>query len=69
MKMDEGITVVKYSPDSRLLAVALLDSKAKLFYADTLKVNIGNSEAKGLNYQSCQYAVRSSISKTLCSQL
>jgi U3 small nucleolar RNA-associated protein 12 len=28
---------VKFSPDARLLAIALLDNTVKVFYADTLK--------------------------------
>ncbi|KAJ8314591.1 hypothetical protein KUTeg_006741 [Tegillarca granosa] len=37
LKMDEDVLCVKYSPDQRLLAVALLDNTVKVFFADTLK--------------------------------
>jgi U3 small nucleolar RNA-associated protein 12 len=37
LKMTDDVLVVKYSPDGRLLAVALLDSTVKVFYQDTLK--------------------------------
>lgn len=35
--MTDDVLAVKYSPDGRLLAVSLLDSTVKVFYADTLK--------------------------------
>lgn len=35
--MTDDVLAVKYSPDGRLLAVALLDSTVKVFYQDTLK--------------------------------
>ena len=38
MKMSDDVLGVKYSPDQRLLAVALLDSTVKVFFADSLKV-------------------------------
>nr|KAG5704001.1 hypothetical protein BaRGS_032090 [Batillaria attramentaria] len=37
LKMDEDVLCVKYSPDQRLLAVALLDNTVKVFFTDTLK--------------------------------
>ncbi|KAK3576496.1 hypothetical protein CHS0354_034171 [Potamilus streckersoni] len=37
LMMDEDVLCVKYSPDQRLLAVSLLDSTVKVFFADTLK--------------------------------
>jgi len=37
LKMTDDVLSVKYSPDGRLLAVALLDFTVKVFYADTLK--------------------------------
>lgn len=37
LKMTEDVLSVKYSPNGRFLAVALLDSTVKVFYADTLK--------------------------------
>lgn len=37
LKMTDDVLAVKYSPDGRLLAVSLLDSTVKVFYADTLK--------------------------------
>ncbi|KAJ2263795.1 beta transducin [Coemansia sp. RSA 376] len=37
LKMSDDVLAVKCSPDSRLLAVALLDTTVKVFYADTLK--------------------------------
>ncbi|XP_076444675.1 WD repeat-containing protein 3-like [Babylonia areolata] len=38
LKMDDQITCVTYSPDQRLLAVALLDNTVKVFFVDTLKL-------------------------------
>ena len=38
LKMSEDVLCVRYSPDQRLLAVGLLDSTAKVFFADSLKV-------------------------------
>ena len=38
LKMSEDVLVVKYTPDQRLLAVALLDCTVKVFFSDTLKV-------------------------------
>lgn len=37
LKMTDDVLAVRYSPDARLLAVALLDSTVKVFFADTLK--------------------------------
>lgn len=37
LKMTEEVLGIKYSPDGRLLAVSLLDSTVKVFFADTLK--------------------------------
>lgn len=37
LKMTDDVLAVKYSPDGRLLAVALLDSTVKIFFQDTLK--------------------------------
>lgn len=37
LKMTDDVLAVKYSPDGRLLAVSLLDSTVKIFFADTLK--------------------------------
>jgi U3 small nucleolar RNA-associated protein 12 len=37
LKMTDDVLAVKYSPDGALLAVSLLDSTVKVFYADTLK--------------------------------
>ena len=38
LKMSEDVLGVRYSPDQRLLAVALLDCTVKVFFSDTLKV-------------------------------
>ena len=35
--MTDDVLAVKYSPDGRFLAVALLDSTVKVFYQDSLK--------------------------------
>lgn len=35
--MTDDVLAVKYSPDARFLAVALLDSTVKIFFSDTLK--------------------------------
>jgi U3 small nucleolar RNA-associated protein 12 len=35
--MTDDVLAVRYSPDCRLLAVALLDSTVKVFYQDSLK--------------------------------
>lgn len=37
LKMTDDILSVRYSPNEKLLAVALLDSTVKVFYQDTLK--------------------------------
>ncbi|KAI0069150.1 WD-repeat-containing protein [Artomyces pyxidatus] len=37
LKMTDDVLSVRYSPDGKLLAVALLDSTVKVFYQDTLK--------------------------------
>ncbi|XP_029650017.1 WD repeat-containing protein 3 isoform X1 [Octopus sinensis] len=37
LQMDEVVLAVKYSPDNRLVCVALMDNTAKLFYTDSLK--------------------------------
>ena len=38
LQMSEDVMSVCYSPDQRLLAVSLLDSTVKVFFADSLKV-------------------------------
>ncbi|KAJ3180345.1 hypothetical protein HDU85_004050 [Gaertneriomyces sp. JEL0708] len=40
LKMSDDVLCVRYSPDGRLLAVALLDSTVKVLYADTLKFSL-----------------------------
>jgi len=35
--MTDDVLSVRYSPNSKLLAVALLDSTVKVFYQDSLK--------------------------------
>ncbi|KAI9595716.1 WD40-repeat-containing domain protein [Syncephalis fuscata] len=37
LKMSDDVLCVRYSPDQRLVAVALLDATVKVFYHDTLK--------------------------------
>lgn len=37
LKMTDEITAVVFSPDQRLLAVSLLDTTVKVFFADSLK--------------------------------
>lgn len=37
LQMDEDVLGVKYSPDQRYIAVALLDNTVKVFFTDTLK--------------------------------
>ncbi|XP_006813674.2 WD repeat-containing protein 3 [Saccoglossus kowalevskii] len=37
LQMDDDVLCVKYTPDQRLLAVALLDNTVKVFFTDTLK--------------------------------
>jgi len=37
LQLDEGVTCLSLSPDGRLIAVGLLDSTVKVFFADTLK--------------------------------
>ena len=37
LKMADDVMCVKYSPDQKYLAVALLDTTVKVFFADTLK--------------------------------
>ncbi|KAJ1569472.1 hypothetical protein HK096_003016, partial [Nowakowskiella sp. JEL0078] len=40
LRMTDDILCVRFTPDSRLLAVSLLDSTVKLFFVDTLKFYI-----------------------------
>ncbi|KAK4050757.1 beta transducin [Microbotryomycetes sp. JL221] len=40
LKMTDDVLNVKFSPDGKLLAVALLDSTVKVFFADTLKFSL-----------------------------
>jgi len=35
--MTDDVLAVKYSPDGRLLAIALLDTTVKIFFQDSLK--------------------------------
>lgn len=37
LKMTDDVLAVRFSPNGKLLAVALLDSTVKLFFEDTLK--------------------------------
>ena len=37
LTMTDDVLAVKYSPDSKLLAVSLLDATVKVFYEDSLK--------------------------------
>ena len=37
LKMTDDVLSVRYSPNGKLLAVALLDSTVKIFYQDSLK--------------------------------
>lgn len=37
LKMTDDVLSVRYSPNGKFLAVALLDSTVKVFYQDTLK--------------------------------
>ena len=37
LRMTDDVLAVKYSPNGRFLAVSLLDSTVKIFYADSLK--------------------------------
>lgn len=38
LKLEEGVLCVKLSADSKFIAVALLDSTVKIFFADSFKV-------------------------------
>ena len=38
LQMSEDVMSICYSPDQQLLAVSLLDSTVKVFFADSLKV-------------------------------
>ena len=38
LQMSEDVMSIRYSPDQQLLAVSLLDSTVKVFFADSLKV-------------------------------
>ncbi|KAI0243927.1 beta transducin [Massospora cicadina] len=38
LQMSDDVLCVRYSPDQRLLALALLDTTVKIFYADSLKL-------------------------------
>ncbi|KND02726.1 uncharacterized protein SPPG_01809 [Spizellomyces punctatus DAOM BR117] len=37
LRMSDNVLCIRYSPDGKLLAIALLDSTVKVLYADTLK--------------------------------
>eukprot|EP00039_Didymoeca_costata_P011043 m.151691 g.151691 ORF g.151691 m.151691 type:complete len:894 (+) comp15042_c0_seq2:206-2887(+) len=37
LKMSDDVMCVKYSPDQRLIAISLIDTTVKVFFADTLK--------------------------------
>lgn len=37
LKMTDDVLSVRYTPDGKLLAIALLDATVKVFYQDTLK--------------------------------
>ncbi|EFX65972.1 hypothetical protein DAPPUDRAFT_16635, partial [Daphnia pulex] len=37
LQLEEDVLCVRFSPDQRLIAVSLLDSTVKIFFADTLK--------------------------------
>ena len=53
LKMTEDVLAVKYSPNGRFLAVALLDSTVKVFYADTLKFFLSLYGHKVSHSRSC----------------
>lgn len=38
LKLEESVLAVRISPNSRFVAVALLDSTVKIFFLDTFKV-------------------------------
>lgn len=38
LQLDEDVLCVRYSPNQKFLAAALLDCTVKIFYTDTLKV-------------------------------
>lgn len=38
LQLDEDVLCVRYSPNQKILAAALLDCTVKIFYTDTLKV-------------------------------
>jgi len=40
LTLEEPVLCVKISPDSKFIAVALLDMTIKIFFVDTLKVGI-----------------------------
>lgn len=39
LKLDETVLCARVSPDSKLLAVSLLDTTVKIFFLDTFKVS------------------------------
>jgi WD40 repeat protein len=41
LKLEENVLCVRVSANSRLMAVALLDSTVQIFFVDTLKVKSG----------------------------
>ena len=57
--MTDDVLAVKYSPDGRFLAVALLDSTVKIFFSDTLKFFLSlyghkvNSRPRLFVYRQC----------------
>ncbi|CAE6481027.1 unnamed protein product [Rhizoctonia solani] len=50
LKMSEDVLSVRYSPNSKLLAVALLDSTVKVFFQDTLKFFLSLYGHKNTHY-------------------
>jgi U3 small nucleolar RNA-associated protein 12 len=59
LKMTDDILSVRYSPNGKLLAVALLDSTVKVFYQDTLKFFIS---LYGHKVYSCRSEVMTTFS-------
>lgn len=46
LQLDEDVLCVRYSPNQKFLAAALLDCTVKIFYTDTLKVTNVSSDIK-----------------------
>ncbi|XP_033112775.1 WD repeat-containing protein 3-like [Anneissia japonica] len=57
LEMSEDVLCVKYSPDQKFIAVALLDSTVKVFFADTQMCIRDRDTLKCIRTMKCDYAL------------